>query len=199
MYQRQAHFILTGFLGRSLALVALTLALLTPGMALAHGGSVHAEVKYRPDPVVAGQPVQFEISLALGDVGAGGPPVEEGQIFVAAEGPDGSMLDEVSLTHQGAGTWTGPLTIPTEGIWSIRTRFDLLAGEAQERFNLRVVPAGEAVADQEGELFLELNPTPTGFALMSYLPLLGLAAVVGLLVAFFLFTPKAQPEEPSSA
>lgn len=186
------HRSLSACLGLLLVLLAAILIAL-PGDAVAHGGGIHTELRYRPQPPIAGQPLAVALHATLGE---GGAALTEGRFFVAAEGPTGERLPEIALAPTGEpGHWAGSLTLPAEGIWALLLRVEVATGGAADRFNVNVAPAGTMPSTVGGQVVLEFDPAASLPLWRRSLPALMGLAVVGGLVLLFLFMPAAQPDE----
>lgn len=188
--------LLVRFLRWLIPLMVLSLVV-QPHSLSAHGAGLEADVRYRPAPPVAGEPLTFDVTLSYAD---DEDALQSGRVFIAASGPENASVRAVELMPSSAeGQWTGQVVLPTDGVWTMEIRVELPGGTAQDRYNMQVAPAGTAPGDESGHFGLELDVSPTPAAgqplWLRYWPLgLGALIVAGLVLAF-LFLPAAQPKD----
>ncbi|HBY95705.1 MAG TPA: hypothetical protein DEP84_17425 [Chloroflexi bacterium] len=178
-------------------LLALLLLALLRSLS-AHGAGLQADIRYRPAPPVAGQPVTVEVTLSYAN---DKEALQAGSVFIGAIGPENGVVQAVELTRGAAvGEWTGQVTLPSEGLWTMQIRVELPGGTGQDRYNIQVAPAGTPMSNETGHFALELDltaaaTTPEPLWLRSWPLIAGVLIVVGL-VLVFLFLPAAQPKDP---
>ncbi|HYN89490.1 MAG TPA: hypothetical protein VER55_13230 [Ardenticatenaceae bacterium] len=180
-----------------LAIMVVLAAGVFVASARAHGGDVTANIRFHPQPPVAGQPISFDVELWYGD---DGEPFEGERFALSAQGPDGASIPEVMLAPTGeVGHWSGQLTLPGEGVWTMLVRVEAETGVAQDRYNVQVRPAGTTPSEDTGNFMLELIFMPEATAgrpfWVNYWPLILGALIVGILVLVFLFMPGSPLEE----
>lgn len=181
--------------GRLLLIAFLLLAV--PRTLSAHGAGLEADIRYRPAPPVAGEPLFFEVSLSYAD---DDEPLQVGSVSIGAEGSGGATVPAVELAPDSVeGRWTGQVTLPTGGVWTLEVRVELPGGMARDRYNVQVAPAGTAPGNESGHFVLELGLVPTAAAgqplWLRYWPLIVAALIVVGLVLVFLFLPAAHPRD----
>lgn len=169
------HRCLTG-----IALLLLTLLLVAPMPALAHGAPLQVHVTMNPAGPKAGQPAMVDVTVQ----DALGAAVPDLPVSIKVQTEQGRTKQRVTLAQASTGLYRGTVNLPTPGTWVLEIDMNYL-DDLQTTFINTVAGETGAIAGAQHEWDTMTIMTPLPPARWPYITLfsiLGLA-VLGIIFA----------------